>query len=71
MYNYLKFLLNNNIGSRNMYPPLNRQKAYKLKGSFPVSEKVGRNGLWLPSSSQLTDEDIDFVCEKVNEFYLG
>jgi perosamine synthetase len=64
-----KFLLDNNIGSRNMYPPLNRQKAYKLKGSFPVSEKVGRNGLWLPSSSQLTDFEIDYICSKIKEFY--
>jgi perosamine synthetase len=31
----------------------------------PVAEKVERRGLCLPSAAQLTEEDIDFVCEKL------
>lgn len=57
------------IGSRVMYPPINRQKAYDLPGSYPVSEKVGKEGLWLPSAAQLQDEDIDRVCAAVNAYY--
>jgi perosamine synthetase len=64
-----KYLAENNIGSRKMYPPLNKQKAYKVKGSFPVSENIARNGLWLPSSSQITDKEINYICKKINQFY--
>jgi perosamine synthetase len=57
------------IGTRAMYPPLNKQQAYQRVGDHPVSELVGRQGLWLPSSSQLTDEQIETVCDSVAEFY--
>ena len=40
---------------------------YNKKEKFPVSEKLARNGLNLPSSSTLTDKDIIFICEKINE----
>ncbi len=64
-----KFLKENNIGSRTMYPPINQQLAYNQPGSFRVSELVGIKGLWLPSSSQLIDSQIEFICSKIREFY--
>jgi perosamine synthetase len=57
------------IGTRAMYPPINKQDAYQRVGDHPVSELVGRQGLWLPSSSQLTDQQIETVCDAVAEFY--
>jgi perosamine synthetase len=57
------------IGSRVMYPPINRQEAYQRAGNHPVSELVGSKGLWLPSSSQLTDQQIDTVCASIAKFY--
>ena len=57
------------IGTRAMYPPINKQEAYQRVGDHPVSELVGRQGLWLPSSSQLTDRQIETVCDAVAEFY--
>jgi perosamine synthetase len=57
------------IGTRAMYPPINKQEAYQRVGDHPVSELVGRQGLWLPSSSQLTDQQIETVCDSVMEFY--
>jgi perosamine synthetase len=57
------------IGSRAMYPPVSKQKAYQHAGHHPVSELVGEKGLWLPSSSQLSDEQIDTVCDSVAQFY--
>lgn len=67
--NLIDFLKTKNIGSRIMYPPLNRQKAYNLKGSFPVSEKIGTKGLWLPSMVQLNDNQIDYITEQIEYFY--
>ncbi|WP_426527991.1 DegT/DnrJ/EryC1/StrS family aminotransferase [Bradyrhizobium sp. McL0615] len=57
------------IGTRAMYPPVNKQEAYQRVGDHPVSELVGRQGLWLPSSSQLTDQQIKTVCDAIAEFY--
>ena len=57
------------IGTRAMYPPVNKQQAYQRVGDHPVSELVGRQGLWLPSSSQLTDQQIETVCDAIAEFY--
>jgi perosamine synthetase len=57
------------IGTRVMYPPINQQEAYRRPGSYPVSELVGEKGLWLPSASQLSDGQIDSVCEAIRLFY--
>jgi perosamine synthetase len=62
-------LKKNGIGTRVMYPPINKQEAYQGAGHHPVSELVGKQGLWLPSSSQLTDEQIEHVCRSIVEFY--
>jgi perosamine synthetase len=64
-----EFLKNNNVGSRIMYPPLNAQKAYSVNGSFPVSEYIGEKGLWLPSASQLKNDEIKSICDLINSFY--
>jgi perosamine synthetase len=57
------------IGTRVMYPPINRQKAYNRPGSYPISELVGEKGLWLPSASQLSDDQIETVCQAISLFY--
>jgi perosamine synthetase len=57
------------IGTRAMYPPVSKQEAYQRPGRHPVSELVGERGLWLPSSSQLTNGQIETVCDAVAEFY--
>ena len=67
--NLIQFLKDHNIGTRIMYPPINQQNAYAIQGSFPVSEFIGDNGLWLPSAAQLTDEEIFYISEKIIEFY--
>ncbi len=58
------------IGTRVMYPPINKQKAYNIPGDHIVSERIGRDGLWLPSSGQLLDEEIDRICEAIKAFYV-
>jgi perosamine synthetase len=65
----IEYLKNNGIGTRTMYPPINNQKAYMEKGSFPVAEKIGLNGLWLPSANQLTNQDIEYICDRIIDFY--
>jgi len=67
--NLILFLKENNIGSRVMYPPITKQKAYAIAGDFPVAEMVGQLGLWLPSAVQLTDTEVKHICAKIREFY--
>jgi len=62
-------LKGNGIGARVMYPPINKQKAYQIAGEHRVSNLVGERGLWLPSSGQLTDSEIDHVCDSIKAFY--
>lgn len=65
----MKFLKENGIGSRLMYPPINKQRAYNYPGLYPISELVGEKGLWLPSASQLTDENVRKVSATIAKFY--
>jgi perosamine synthetase len=65
----VEFLKENNIGTRVMYPPINKQKAYNFEGEYPVSNMIGKEGLWLPSSVQLTDGQIEYICNKIVTFY--
>ena len=65
----MKYLKENNIGTRVMYPPINKQKAYSAQGVHPVSNIVGEKGLWLPSASQLSDSEIKIVCNHISKYY--
>ena len=65
----MAFLKANNVGSRTVYPPISRQPVYLAAGSFPVSERYCARGLWLPSSSFLTDETIRHVCAFIRAFF--
>jgi len=62
-------LKENNIGTRVMYPPITQQKAYGVDGEYPVAELIGSNGLWLPSATQLSNEEIAIICNSIIDFY--
>tara|TARA_B100000902_G_C27315801_1_gene921219 strand:- start:2017 stop:4302 length:2286 start_codon:yes stop_codon:yes gene_type:complete len=68
---YLKMYLEQyDIGSRLIYPNCNGQKVYSEFNnlSFPVSEYYAKRGLWLPSSLNLTEKDIDRICGHILDF---
>lgn len=65
----IKYLKEIGIGTRVMYPPINEQKPYNYFGTFPISSKIGKKGLWLPSFTQLTNKQILYICNSINEFY--
>ncbi|MFC1864241.1 DegT/DnrJ/EryC1/StrS family aminotransferase [Chloroflexota bacterium] len=65
-----KFLNEGGIGTRPFYPAIHTQPPYSyVNGNFTHSEDISRRGLWLPSSSFLTDEDIERVCGGIREYY--
>jgi perosamine synthetase len=66
------FLSGKNIGSRRIYPPISSQKAYNhfnINRLYPVSENFSSRGLWLPSSSKLSNKDIEYICYEIKQFY--
>lgn len=53
------------IETRRVFVPMHLLPMYATRKRFPVSEKVSQNGLSLPSSPTLTEDDIDHICTKV------
>ena len=39
-------------------------------GDFPITEKLGRNGLALPFSSVMSEAQVDLVCQKLRQCVL-
>jgi len=68
--NLASFLNGKGIGTRPFYPAIHTQPPYSyVKGDFKNSEYVSQRGLWLPSSSFLTDEDIEGICRKIRDYF--
>lgn len=67
-----KFLADNGIPSMIYYPvPLHLQEAYKYDykyGDYPVSEEIAKDIISLPMHTELTDDQINFIADKVLEF---
>jgi dTDP-4-amino-4,6-dideoxygalactose transaminase len=68
-------LKNAGIGSEVYYPlPLHLQPCYAdlglKQGDFPVSEKLAVESLALPIHSELSADDVEYVCESVRSFYV-
>jgi len=69
-----KHLQLKDIGTSIYYPiPLHLQKCFEYlgykKGDFPVAEKLCGTALALPMFPELTEDEIDFVCGSIKEFY--
>ena len=65
------FLEARGIGSRVFYPAIHTQPPYAwIKERFKNADHVSARGLWLPSSSFLSDEDIAHVCATIKEFFV-
>ena len=63
------FLQEKGIPTMIYYPvPLHHQKAYKQDKSFPVTEQLSKEVLSLPIHTEMTDEQLDYICKSVNEF---
>ncbi|MDX8417833.1 DegT/DnrJ/EryC1/StrS family aminotransferase [Absicoccus intestinalis] len=68
-----KWLNDNGIGTNKHYPiPIHLQKCYENmrfhKGDFPIAEEISATELSLPLYYGMTDEEIKFVIDKINEW---
>jgi len=69
-----EFLLKNGIHTGLHYPiPLHLQKAYRFlgykRGDFPKAEKVASEILSLPIYPELELDQVDYICEKIYDFF--
>lgn len=68
---FMKRLRIEGVDTRPFFIGMSKQTPLKNTGvnpeSYPVSEWLGKNGLYLPSSSGLTVEEIKYVCDKIKE----
>lgn len=72
----MEFLKKQEIDTLIHYPiPPHLQKAYQhlnfKKGDFPIAEQLAEEMVSLPLYPGLKNEQVDFVCEKIFEFYKG
>ncbi len=64
------YLKDRNIGTKLFSPAIHTQKIYRTtKGKFPVATHAARHGIWLPSSTLLSNEDIKRICLAIGSFY--
>lgn len=65
--NYLK---DNNIETRPTFPCVHLMPAYNQKYiKLPIAENISSRGINLPSYPALNKEDIEYICNKIKEFY--
>jgi perosamine synthetase len=70
------FLAASGIETRTFFCPMNLQPFLRRQPGFrdvpcPVAEELWHSGLYLPSSPRLSDEQIDFICDRVGRFFHG
>ena len=59
------YLFQNKIDTRNMFTPIHKQKPYLTKSNLVNSEFLSKKGLCLPSSPNLSNNQIKYISEKL------
>jgi perosamine synthetase len=59
------------IDTRPFFYPAHTLPMYNTGQSLPVAEDLGRRGLNLPSGATLTPEQIDYICDVINNLAAG
>ena len=68
------FLLNNGIYTKIYFYPIHLKSFYKKKfgyheGDLPKTEEISKKILTLPFSLQFTNKDLNFIKDKIKEFF--
>ncbi|HEY1057046.1 MAG TPA: DegT/DnrJ/EryC1/StrS family aminotransferase, partial [Emticicia sp.] len=68
---FREYLMHNKIGSDVHYPIApHKQLAYKEwnNDSYPISEKIHQEVISLPLNITLTEEEVSYIIEKINQY---
>ena len=68
----MEYLKINGIETRFLFTGMHHQPCLqkagcRCGGNYPVTDLLAANGLYLPSASNLTGEDISYICDTINE----
>ncbi|MBF0123646.1 MAG: DegT/DnrJ/EryC1/StrS family aminotransferase [Candidatus Omnitrophica bacterium] len=66
----IEYLRSKGIESRRLFVGMHHQPCLSkagcdVSGQYPVTENLTENGLYLPSASNLLEEDIRYICEQI------
>lgn len=69
----IKFLKENNVDTRLLFVGMNKQKCLKkygcnMRGNYKNTERLTKYGLYLPSSSNLKNTQIEYICNLIKDF---
>lgn len=67
---FAKFLRENGIYTTYRYYPLHRVPGYGVKGNFPNADYAADHTLNLPIHQSISQQDLDYILEKITEFDL-
>ena len=68
-----KHLKEKNIETRDAFVPINKQKIlvdkYKIfkEEDCPNANYIMENGFYLPSGNNITNDEIDFICDEIKK----
>ncbi len=69
---FIEYLRGQGIGAGNFYPvPLHKQKAFNYLGredNLPIAESICNRSVCLPVFPELSEEEIDYICNAVNMY---
>ena len=69
----IAYLKENGVDTRLLFTGLHRQKSLldfgcDGSGDYPVTDNLTANGFYLPSASNLSKNDIEYVCDLIKKF---
>ncbi len=71
--NLIDFLTQNNVDTRLLFNGMHNQRSLRdygcdCSGKYPVCDWLTSNGFYLPSSSNLKDSQIEYICSIIKDF---
>lgn len=64
----MQLLKSEGVDTRPVFYPLHVMPPYRTEKTYPISEKISKAGISLPSSATLTEQDVDRICRLIARF---
>lgn len=66
---FRKYLKEHDIDTRPTFSPIHKMPMYESGKFYPVSENLGMRGINLPSYPLLSNEQIEYICNVIKDFF--
>jgi perosamine synthetase len=67
----MEFLKHHHIQTRPTYPEINKTPMYYSSTDLPISQWISRDGLFLPTHTLLTTDDIQYICNLIRFYFIA